>query len=605
MDLDTVDIIAKSVPENEKDINKIPKKYLEQYRELFKYVELINGVIISIGSHPSGFVVSPINLEESIGLCYTKESKYAVSQVNMKELESNNYVKLDMLGLKNIEIINETCKLAGIERLTPDNVNAKDEAVWGTIRESGLGIFQWESESAQRYLKELFSDNTIEKIKNQNENFNYMDLFSIGNGAIRPSGDSYRNDLAAGTFKDNGHEALNEFLKNTLGYLVYQEQIMNWLVEFCGYSMSEADTVRRGIAKKGGTEKLLPDIKKGFIEYMKKNYDEKNPESILNPFIQVIKDASDYGFSVNHSDPYSYIGYGCGYLRYYHPLEFLTTMLNTADGQEKMKDIAKTTEYAVSLGIKIKPIQFRKSQADYNHSNEENAIYKGMESIKFLNRKVSEELYGLKESRYETFCDLLVNLIENTSCNARQLQILIKLNFFKEFGGTNELLMIYEEFANGKEAYKKTHKDSTKEKRLAAKKEKEKEIRENLKEKDLEIAERAIFQKEMMGYCDITFPNLKETYYIVLDINKTNKPKIYLYNFNTGEESMLKMKKNKFYSNNTDGLLVGDIIKINRIDQEARWKKDESGKFVQPDPNDTEPHIGSCDVVKRYSKSEK
>ena len=189
----------------------------------------------------------------------------------MKEVESLNFVKLDLLRLDNIGAINEACDLAHIERLNPNNT-PDDIEVWKDIRDDTTCIFQWESESASRYLKQLFSDETIKRIKEVNPNMTYMDLLSVGNGAIRPAGASYRNDLAKGIFHDNGHEALNEMLKPTLGFLVYQEQVIEFLHRFCGYSMGQADIVRRGFAKKTGTEKFIPDIKAGFIKTMKEKY---------------------------------------------------------------------------------------------------------------------------------------------------------------------------------------------------------------------------------------------------------------------------------------------------------------------------------------------
>ena len=80
----------------------------------------------------------------------------------------------------------------------------------------------------------------------------------MANGAIRPAGASYRDELSRGEYRDNGHEALNKFLAPTLGYLVYQEQIIEFLHSFCGYTMGEADIVRRGFAKKTGTDKFIP-----------------------------------------------------------------------------------------------------------------------------------------------------------------------------------------------------------------------------------------------------------------------------------------------------------------------------------------------------------
>lgn len=196
----------------------------KEYPELFKYVDLLKGVVTSVSFHPCGTVISPFPIEGVIGTFSTTTNKYPITpQLNMKELDSLNFVKLDLLGLDSIELINETCKLANIERLTPDNINDTDQKVWDSIHNSGLLIFQWEGDYAHSYYKQLFSKETIDKIKKRNSNFKYIDLFSVGNGAIRPAGDSYRNALANGEFNDNGHEALNDLLKSTNGFLVFQE----------------------------------------------------------------------------------------------------------------------------------------------------------------------------------------------------------------------------------------------------------------------------------------------------------------------------------------------------------------------------------------------
>src|SRR5690606_25304121 len=113
MPLHEVDMIAKSV-EDFGGKPRIDDKIKKKYPELFSAVDIMNGVIFAMGSHPSGFIVSPIDLETNISTLYTKESKYRVTSLNMKELDGENYVKLDILGLMNIELINETCKLAGI-----------------------------------------------------------------------------------------------------------------------------------------------------------------------------------------------------------------------------------------------------------------------------------------------------------------------------------------------------------------------------------------------------------------------------------------------------------------------------------------------------------
>lgn len=441
------------------DNNEEYEKVRKEYPDVFKYVDLVKGVIVSIGSHPCGTIVSPETLEDHVGLCTTSTSKYPISQLYMKEIDSLNYVKLDLLKLDTIELIDGTCKLAGIDRITPDNVDVADIKVWNAIRDDTTQIFQWEGNTGDQYIKKLLSDNNIEKFKKVNKDIDRMTLLSIGNSAIRPAGASYREDLASGVVRTTGSKPIDDFLSNTFGYLVFQCQIIDFLHLYCGFTMGEADIVRRGFAKKTGTDQYIPIIKDGgcinektghhidgYIKTMRDKYgiDEKKSEEDIIAFIQVIEDASSYLFSLNHSQPYSLEGYVSGWLRTYYPLEFLTVAMNINRGKEE-KTLA-LTEYAKKVGITFHAPRFRYSRGDYYCDKETKSIYKGIESIKFLNENVSAELVELGKNKYSDFVDLLFDLKEKTSINSRQLDILIKIDFFSEFGDINTLLWIVQEF---------------------------------------------------------------------------------------------------------------------------------------------------------------
>lgn len=441
------------------DNEELYEKSREKYKELFKYVDMIKGTIVSVGSHPCGCVVAPLTITDRFGTFTTSTSNYPISQINMKEIDGLNYVKLDLLRLDTIELINDTCKLAGIERLTPDNVDITDVNVWNSIRDDTTQIFQWEGNTGDSYIKKLLSDENIKRFQEVNENVDRMTLLSIGNSAIRPAGASYREDLASGVVRKTGSKPIDDFLSNTFGYLVFQEQIIAFLHQYCGFTMGEADIVRRGFAKKTGTDKYIPIIKngglltdksdhqiKGYIETMKEVYgiEEEKSEQDIVAFIQVIEDASAYLFSLNHSQPYSYEGYVSGYLRTHYPLEFLTTALNiNKDKEEKTKLL---TAYAKKSGITFQSPKFRHSRAGYFCDKETNTIYTGIGSIKYMNENVANELYEMSGYNFDDFVDLLYYLKEKTSLNSRQLDILIKIDFFEEFGDINRLLDIAEKF---------------------------------------------------------------------------------------------------------------------------------------------------------------
>lgn len=427
--LDEAQSISNQITDNE-----IPKKLREQYSELFEYVDIVNGVVMSVGSHPSGVLVTDKDIASEIGTCTLSTSEYPVSMLNMKELDDLMYVKLDILGLDNIGIINDTCKMVGINRLNPDNVDLNDEKVWQSIKDDTTLIFQWESDSAAQYLRKFMSNETIKKVKDITFNFSYIKWFSFGNGLIRPACASYRDEVAKGEFSTTGLKELDDFLTPTLGRVCMQEDIMKFLVNFCGYSQAESDTVRRGIAKKYGTNELLPEIEKRFINtaYEKFNIKEEDAEKVIKPFLQVILDASAYAFSWNHSDAYSCTGYISGYLRYYYPLEFLTASFNIfTDKPEKTQRI---TDYAKQHNIKIKSPKFGYAHNEYMCDKESNTIYKGLGSIKNMQSIAADIMLQIAEHNPKTFLDILY-LREEVKVNgkkldARSLEILIDIGFF-------------------------------------------------------------------------------------------------------------------------------------------------------------------------------
>lgn len=557
--LSEVDDIAKNVEDKE-------DYYRSQYPELFKYVDIVQGVITSIGQHACGIAVSPIPLDENMGLITTSDSEYPLTMLNMKEIDDQNYVKLDILGLDTTEIISETCKLAGIEFVTPQTLEQDDSRVWESVVESNVGIFQWESDFSHQIFKDLFSKETITNIKSKNPNFSYIDLFSLGNAILRPSGASYRESVCRGEFYDNGHEALNEMLSPTLGRLVYQEQLLEFLVKFCGYTGGQADLVRRGIGKKIKEiiDTEVPKIEGKFIETMTDQYglSLEEAESIAKPFMQVFLDSANYGFSINHSDAYSWMGYACAWLRYYYPLEFITTCLNVNIGKEEKT--SKLIEYAKSKGIEVKPIKFRYSHAGYMFDKETNSIYQGVQPIKFLNSQVAEELYTLRDREFDKFTNLLFEIHHNTKCSFKQIEILIKLKFFNEFGGNEKLLNVLEKYKD--RLKNKKLKESTIEDRLLE----VSEYEDSLDDKGLNIKEQIKAEIEFYGYENTVIKKSPSSVYIVTDIDSKYTPKVRLYCLHNGEVLNAKCKKNDLKKNQFG---VFSIVQPTKYAEKSKMKK--------------------------------
>ena len=154
--------------------------------------------------------------------------------------------------------------------------------------------------------------------------------------------------------------------------------------------------------------------------------------------------AGNSGINDNHSIAYCLLGYLCAYYRYYHPLEFLTSYLNNAANDE---DIRNGTAYANSIGVSVTMPKWGLSKGEYFFDSESHVIAKGLTSIKYMGAAIAEELYNLAQvGRYKYFCDLLRDINIHTSLDSRQLDILIKIDFFSEFGNQRELLRIVEMF---------------------------------------------------------------------------------------------------------------------------------------------------------------
>ena len=218
--------------------------------------------------------------------------------------------------------------------------------------------------------------------------------------------------------------------------MIYQESIMKYLI-WLGIAESESYDIIKKIAKKKFKEKELKELKSKLLKGWKdKIGDEKGFEETW----QVVEDAAHYSFNASHSLSYAYDSLYGAYLKSHYPIEYYTTVLNFCkDDQERTSKLIEELKY---FKIKLKSIKFGKSRAEYSIDKDNNIIYKGIGSIKFLNNQVAEELYELSNNKYKTFTELLFDIKNKTSLNSRQLDILIKLDFFVEFGNSKELLNI-------------------------------------------------------------------------------------------------------------------------------------------------------------------
>ena len=583
---------SKDNPYNYEAIAKIKDEYdsnsdeaKKNHADIFYYFDGLVNTAISQSMHPAGIIVSPVTLPDNYGTFWSDGKR--ILQVNMEECHEVNLNKYDLLGLKNIEIIKDTCALAGIPYPKAHTINWNDEKVWADMITAPAGIFQFEGEYAFKMLQSFVPH----KINDM----------SMINAALRPSGASYRDRLLAHEVNKNPSELIDNLLKDNLGFLIYQEDTIAFLQKICGLSGSEADNIRRAIGRKqkDRLDKAMPQILEGYCKMSPKPRDIAEKEA--KEFLQIIEDSSNYQFGFNHSTGYSMIGYTCAYMRYYYTEEFIAAYLNNANNDN---DILYGTELAKIKNIKIHPIKFRHSGANYTVEKATHSLYKGGMSVKYMSADVSDKLYAMRDQHFNSF----INLLSVFPGDTRQREILIRLNYFSEFGGSLKLLKIAELYDKyyGKKIIKKEKCDLPEDiiKKYATS-ETEKQYRfepdgmlvmlselcSRIPDSDLPLSAQIKAQSEYLGYIDIIDPS-KPNVGIIMDLNtKYSTFRAQLYRLYDGQTITVKLKKQSYEQM---PIAVGAVINY-RTESKPGWKKLDDGTW-QKDFSKTDLWLSSYSI---------
>lgn len=293
------------------------------------------------------------------------------------------------------------------------------------------------------------------------------------------------------------------------------------------------------------------------------------------------------------------MSYLCGYYRHYYPVEYCTSFLNCAKNDE---DIYNGTELMKSLNIKLHPAKFRMSKSEYGCDPKNNAIYKGLSSIKHINSSVADELYELGKNQYNSFIELLCDIREHTSVNSKQMGILIKIGFFSEFGDVNKLLNVCEVFdaVYGKKQLKKSNLDKygIPVDMVAQFADSETEamykissdniikllthyfINANIKEST--VQERLRWQLECLGYIDYVDPTADSRLVFVTNLNTKYSPKFDGYSIKTGKSCELRVsaKANPKLDVTTFAKVPfedGSLMYMDKCDKKQKTRKTENG----------------------------
>jgi DNA polymerase-3 subunit alpha len=412
----TLDRALEEVPDLRKAYDGDPA-----IRELIDTAKKLEGLVRGAGVHASAVVIAPRPLTELVPLNKTKNDEI-VTAYDMKAVEKMGLLKMDFLGLATLTVIDDCLKLIeasrgakpDIEEIPPD-----DEATFKKVFHSALtsGIFQFES-SGMRDILRRYKPDSIEEL-------------TALNALYRPGPMSMIDDFIERKWGRRKVEymlpELEGILKDSLGVIVYQEQVMQIANLLASYSLGEADLLRRAMGKKSAEE-----MAKQRDRFMSGAAALGHPKSTVSEIFEQMEKFSGYGFNKSHSAAYALVAYQTAYLKTHYPVEFMAALLTSETS--KPENVVKYIGECKEMGIRVEPPDVQVSGAQF--TPHEDAIRFGLAAVKNVGGNAIEsilkartEVGGRFKSLWE-FCEK----VDLRVMNKRVIESLIKAGALDSLG---------------------------------------------------------------------------------------------------------------------------------------------------------------------------
>ncbi len=387
-------------------------------KELVDQAKSIEGVKFNIGTHAAGVIISRDPLTDIVPIQYSKE-KAVITTYPMGDLEKLGLLKMDFLGLRNLTIIDRTVKIIkekhGIE-LDIDNIPLDDTAVYEMLSKGDTdGVFQLESSGMKTLVKDL-RPSVFEDLGALVALFRPGPLNSgmVGDFVQRKHG---RQRI------EYKHPALEPILQDTYGTIVYQEQIMQVAQALAGYTLGQADILRKAMGKKKIDE--MNKQKEMFLSGARQN----NVDTVLaEELFETMLEFAAYCFNRSHSAAYGFLAYQTAYLKAHYPVEYMSSLLSSvSSNQDKIQQYIAECQ---KMGIEVLPPDVNSSKADF--TPDQNSIRFGLCSVKNVGGGVVDEIIKGRESeKYNSFYDFCTK-IDLKCFNKRTLESLVKAGAFSK-----------------------------------------------------------------------------------------------------------------------------------------------------------------------------
>ena len=419
-----VDKIAKMIPEGPKvtldqalkqnsDLRSVSQT---NYKELIDNAKVLEGMTRHASIHAAGVVVAPGDLTDFVPL-YRSSQGDVTTQYDMKELESIGLLKMDFLGLRNLTVIDKTIDLIKKrfdKEIDIDEIDMEDPKVYELFAKGlTVGIFQFESAGMREFLKKL-------KPKG-------IDGLIAMNALYRPGPmqniDRYIKRAHGKEKVEYVHPLLEEALKETYGIIVYQEQVMQIANIIAGFTLSEADEMRRAIGKK--IRSLMDQMADKFVKGAVKNGLSKGKAKQI---FELIDKFAQYGFNKSHSVAYSYIAYQTGWLKTHYTAEFMSANL-TSEMNNTNKVVVLINECR-KLDIKVHAPDINNSGINFEPLNDKEISF-GLNAVKNVGVKALEQCIEVrnKHGKFQSIFDF-ISKVDQRLVNKKVLESLILAGAF-------------------------------------------------------------------------------------------------------------------------------------------------------------------------------
>jgi len=436
-----VDRIAKLVPSTvgmtlEKALEESPelsKAYEndKQVRELIDTAKKLEGLVRGAGVHASAVVIAPRPLTELVPLNRTKNDE-VVTAYDMKSVEKMGLLKMDFLGLATLTVITDAVKLIEQtrgEKLDIEMIPMDDPETFKRVFHTALtsGVFQFES-SGMRDILRRYKPDTVEELTQLNALYRPGPMDMIDDFIERKWGRKKVEYLLP---------PLEGILKDSLGVIVYQEQVMRIANVLANYSLGEADLLRRAMGKKNA--QAMAEQRERF---MSGAAEQGHPKAEVGEIFDQMEKFSGYGFNKSHSAAYAWVAYQTAYLKTHYPVEFMAALLTSETS--KPDNVVKYIGECKELGIRVLPPDVQVSGAQFTPvtTPDGDAIRFGLAAVKNVGGNAIESILKAREElggRFRSFWEFCEK-VDLRVMNKRVVESLIKAGALDSLGKRGPLL---------------------------------------------------------------------------------------------------------------------------------------------------------------------